>query len=449
MVGSRDLLACALFFHFTNLAWAASVAVEAAETAASGKSLAHSNAASGVRRVNAAARLHLDAQKATVGAHLRHGSRANVFRSALRGGLSAEQVPLYVPKMGLANVTDPTPYPPPPPVLHPWKEMQPLDTAVGNYLISGLIAQPTITPPPSQSSLDLAFACPALLTWPTEVAVSAPDPCGEMSKGNWTGTGSGASLLINWETHCIDTVSPGLTTPSGSPVTTYTVPNGDLFGTSQVVETPFSDVTELRDCGGATVFTVEEKIYKQAGKPDNTACTKYGSCDGVLYFQYFVKDAGGAVVAMSGYTTIFQDSFDITDSAGGLIVQVSRNGWSPSDRQPDCSKNPKRRLWNLKYAGSPPGIWAAATGQWPIAAMMTMLAARDNQRQPDGNVLWSNCNVLKSTGFVVLGGVGICCCVCVPMVIFLVCSASILKFVADVETKLFPKRMGKPAQYGN
>jgi len=443
MAGYRDLLVGGLLLHFAALALAA-----VAE-----KSLVQTHAASGAARVNEA-----ETRKALRGrrAQSSHGHRANIFRAAksasARGGLEARQaqpVPIYIPKMGLANVTEPTAYPPLPPVLHPWKDMQPLDTAVGNYLISGLMIQPTLTPPPSQSSLDLAFACPALLTWPAEVAVSAPDPCGSLSKGSWSVTG-GTDPLIDWETSCIDTTSPGLTAPSVQPVTTYTMPNGDRFGTSQAVTTPAGgSYIELRDCGGAAVFTIEEKIYKQTGKPDDNACAKYGSCDGVLYFQYFIKNSGGKVVGLSGYTTLFQDSWDITDSAGAKIVTVSRNGWEPNDRRPDCSATPKPRLWNLKYASSPPGIWAAATGQWPMAAMMTMLAARDNVRLPDGQVLWTSCNVLKSTGWVLFFGCTFCCCICIPMCVFLLCSASILKFVDEVEKKFFPKRMSKPAIYGN
>jgi len=349
--------------------------------------------------------------------------------------------------MGLANVTDPTPYPPPPPVLHPWKEMQPLDTAVGNYLISGLIAEPTVTPPPSQASLDLAFACPVLLTWPTEVTISAPDPCGKENEGTWKAKDS--SVLIDWSTTCIDTVSPGVTAPSTSPVTTFKMPNGDLFGTSQVVDTGFSEAIELRDCGGATVFTVEEKIYKQAGKPDERACEKHKSCDGVIYFQYFIKDGGGNLVALSPYTTIFQDSFDITDPAGALIVQITRNGWEPDNHTPDCSANPKPREWHLKYGSSPPGIWASATAQWPIATMMTMLAQRDDKRQPDGNLMWSNCNVLKGTGYAVGSLLFFGCCICTPMMVFVLCSAAILGYARDAEELLFPRRMGKPSTYGN
>jgi len=293
--------------------------------------------------------------------------------------------------------------------------------------------------------LDLAFACPALLTWPNEVSVSAPDPCGSMESGNWTGKDGG--VQIKWATSCVDTTSPGLSPPSVSPVTAYTVPNGDLFGTSQERQTLFGDFVEVRDCGGAVVFTFEEKIYKQAGKPDKEACTKHRSCDGVIYFQYFIKDATGKVVALSPYTTIFQDAFDLTDTAGGKIASVSRNGWEP-DSKPATCEDAKPRQWNLKYASSPPGLWSTTTNQWPLATFLTMLAHRDQYRQPDGAVMWSNCETLKSTGWVIFATLGVCCCISIPMTIFLLCSAPILRFVSDMESKLFPKRMGKPSKYG-
>lgn len=350
--------------------------------------------------------------------------------------------------MGLANVTQPTPYPPPPPVLKPWEDHQPLDTAVGNYLISGFIVQPTVTPPPTQASLDLAFSCPALLTWPGQVKISAPDPCGSMDAGNWTDTSDG--VQIQWSTNCVDTESPGISYPSISPTTIYKTPTGDFFGSSQErIGLNGAKFVEIKDCGGALIYTIEEKIYKQTGKPDEKACSQYKSCDGVIYFQFFVKDRTGKVVALTPYTTIFQESFDITDPAGGLIATASRNGWSPQDVSPSDCASAKPRVWNLKYAASPPGVWSNTLGQWPLAAFMTMNSHRDSYRQPNGQVLWSNCETLKTTGYAVGSTLLVCCCMCTPMVFFLVCSAPIMKFLAEVETRLFPKRMGKPAMYGN
>lgn len=461
-------LAGALLPRFAILVWAAYAAqtVAAEERRSSKATLARVHATSGAEAASLA--LHTHTLKA---ARLRgrltsgrssHGLRANVFRAASastahaklqsHAELQSQQAPLYVPKMSLANITEPTPFPPPPPVLDPWKDHQPLDTAIGHFLISGFVAQPTVTPPPSQSSLDLAFACPALLTWPGEVSVTTPDPCGSMSTGNWTG--KDGSEQIQWATSCVDTSSPGITPPSVSPVTTYTVGNGDLFGTSQVRQvwtgSHVKDLIELRDCGGATLFSIEEKIYKQAGKADPDVCKKHKSCDGILYFQYFMKNAAGKIVAITPYLTIFQESFEITDTLGGKIADVSRNGWEPDvvPAKDDCD-NEKPRLWELKYAGSPPGMWASVPNQWPIAAMMTMIAQRDATRQPDGSVLWSNCEALKSTGYVLLSGVLLTCVICCPLIIFLVCSAPILRCLGETEAKLFPKRMGKPSMYSN
>jgi hypothetical protein len=328
--------------------------------------------------------------------------------------------------------------------------MQPIDTAIGHFLISGFIEKPTLTPPPSQSSLDLAFGCPALLTWPTEVAVSAPDPCGKTNVGNWTYDG-GKELLISWETKCIDTSATASTSDrmlANHPTTTYKVPTGDIFGSSQDIRSMFSDYIMLRDCGGALVFTIEEKVYKQEGKADDQACQKFRSCDGIIFFQYFVKDKAGKKVAMTPYLTIFQDSFDITDTSGAVIATVSRNGWDPPTVPVDCANAPIR-VWNIKYAASPPGLWATATNQWPIAEMMTMLSRRDMLRQPTGAVDYDVCEVAK-TGMQVAGVflLGLCC-FCLPFGIFLICSGPLHSTLYDWEHRFFPRRMGKPLKYGN
>jgi hypothetical protein len=268
-----------------------------------------------------------------------------------------------------------------------------------------------------------------------------------MDNGNWTGNDGG--VQIAWSMSCIDTVTPGLHVPVIGPVTSYTVGNGDLFGTSQERQFLTYGYVEILDCGGAVMFTLWEKVYKQEGKPDTDACTKYRSCDGVIYLQYFLKDKQDKVVAMTPYLTIFQESFDITDSVGAVIAQASRNGWHPGDVPLEGCSTSKPRLWNLKYSSSPPGIWANVPSQWPIAAMMQMIANHDQHRQPNGAVLWSNCETLKASGWIMSLFLGFCCCMCIPMVLFLSCSGLILSFVNEGEQRLFPKRMGKPSIYGN
>mmetsp|Transcript_106159 Transcript_106159/g.167636 ORF Transcript_106159/g.167636 Transcript_106159/m.167636 type:complete len:457 (+) Transcript_106159:67-1437(+) len=419
--------------------------------------------ASGLHNTRGDLALHLrKASRGLRGLRARRSSHqhfATAFRSAEAFGRQSSetmrqepfQAPLYVPKIGLANVTEPTALPPPPPPLEPWKDMQPIDTAVGHYLISGFVEQPTASPPPTQMSLDLAFGCPALLTWPSEVAVSAPDLCTSISNGNWTG-GQGGSLLINWEKACFQSGKQQLASGSAfdvlnpNPLISYTMPNGDLFGTSQE-QTSWQDSILLRDCGGAVVYSVEEKMYKQEGKANEEICQKYNSCDGVVYIQYFIKDKAGTIQAQTPYLTLFQESFDITNPSGVLIAKASRNGWDPPIQQECTSANP--RVWNLKYESTAPGIWATATNQWPIAMMMTMVARRDFNRRPDGSVEWGTCEALRSTSMVFFVLAIVSCVLCTPFVIFLLCSGPCHHLLYDVEQSSFPKRMGKPSKYGN
>lgn len=467
MVSSRLVLGILVVHH---LATSAS-AVQATKTEAAEAVSVHARTASTLKKVEAGA-LHTRSLEAS-GAHLRgrraqssHGARANVFRAGRvgqRGGLRRAKapeeavglpgaVPLYIPKMGLANVTEPTPFPPPPPVLKPWKDHQPLDTAIGNYLISGFIAQPTVTPPPTQASMDLAFSCPTLLTWPSEVAITVPSECTSMDSGNWTDSNDNEHM--QWASTCID-LSETLHTPSASPVVTYTIPStGDLFGSSQEVTNWMGEtITEVRDCGAAVVFTIEEKIYKQAGKADDDACQKHKSCDGVIYFQWFMYNAAGKLVAQTPYTTLFQDNFDILDGGKPAvkIATVSRSDWEPDDmpKQGDCKADAKPPVWNLKYEGNPPGDWATVTNQWPLAIFMTMHGLREQNRQPNGSMLFGTCQVVKTSGAILLLLVIFCLCVLAPMTIFLLFSAPMMKFFNEAQERFFPKRMGKPGMYGN
>jgi len=416
---------------------------------------------------------------------LRAAGRSNAFRAAVsqgaRGGRSkqAPGVPLFVPKIGLANISTPTAMPPPPAVLDPWVDHQPLDTRMGNFFLGGIVREangvgavgvdkngnPTATallPPviPTQEMLNLAFGCPLLLAWPLEVSVSAPDPCHHMSSGTWTNL-QDKSLIIDWKTKCVDLGSAANPIPSPSTVTTYTIPGPPgsgqsyAFGSSTEVKTLWGKRIELMNCGGGTVYTVEEKVYKFTGKPNRESCKKWGSCDGIIMFQYFVKNAQGKVVAQSGYLNIFQSHFDITDPAGIKIAGVWRSGWDPTPsggvnrnargEEPNkCQKDTPLRAWTLKFEKMPPGEWGVATAQWPLAAMMTMLSQRDETRQPDGSVMTTGCEAGKTVFFAVFGILGLLCCICVPLVFFLVCTPALKGFFAKLEGALLSKKMSKP-----
>lgn len=383
-------------------------------------------------------------------------SAFNAFRAAAhnkRGELHRQipAFPLYVPMIGLANVTEPTRYPPALPVLEPYNDHQPLDTAIGHYLLKGFMEQPTMTPPPTQASLDLAFACPLMLSWPLEVSVEVPDACHSQTHGNWTNV-QDKSLLLDWSVDCLGSGQAGVL-PQATSVTTYTLPGGDIFGKSQERKTPFGTVIDLIDCGGATVYTVEEKIYKYAGEAHGDSCTKYHSCDGTIYLQYFIKDGQGNVVALTPYLNMFQKLFQLNDPSGLKIATVWRNGWDPlppgETQKCGAEESMKRRAWTLQFVPSPPGVWGAAVAQWPLAAMMTMLAQRDRLRQPNGSVGISICEASKSVGLVIMAALLGFCFVCLPAIGVMLCSSSARTFFHKWEADNLPKKMSMPAIYGN
>jgi len=313
-----------------------------------------------------------------------------------------------------------------------------------------------VTPPPLQLPVHLQNACPLLLAWPRTVSVSVPDHCATAgwfdmgithSGGDWTDAIS-KNRVINWNTSCAEK-GKMTSVPSLAPVTTFTVSTGgasqDVFGSSTEYKGVFGNYIEISDCIGTPLFTLQEKVYKQEGKPDEDACNKYQSCDGVIYVQYFVKDAQGKTVAMTGYLNIFQSSFDITDPNGIKIAHASRKGWEPGSY--DCSD--ARRDWVLRYEEAPPGMWALPMSQWPLAAMMTMVAQRDEMRQSNGMVLWSSCEVVKTSLFVALAVITVILCFVVPCVTAMVCAPWFRAFFLELERDCLPRRMSKPAMYGN
>merc|ERR1719387_2329072 len=112
----------------------------------------------------------------------------------LRTGSGLQQpgyVAPYTPKIGVANVTTPTELPPPPPVLEYDRDYQPLDTWIGNSVATQFVAPMTVTPPPTQSAIDLAFSCPELLAFPDVVRVDVYGSCDAAgsttfaTSGNW------------------------------------------------------------------------------------------------------------------------------------------------------------------------------------------------------------------------------------------------------------------------
>ena len=80
----------------------------------------------------------------------------------------------------------PTVVPPPPPTLVASRDYQPMDTFIGNKIKSQFVQAPALTPPPTQTALDLAFGCP-VFALKDKVAVQAPSGCSLTQRtGQWS-----------------------------------------------------------------------------------------------------------------------------------------------------------------------------------------------------------------------------------------------------------------------
>eukprot|EP00747_Dinoflagellata_sp_TGD_P191588 gnl/TRDRNA2_/TRDRNA2_55179_c0_seq2.p1 gnl/TRDRNA2_/TRDRNA2_55179_c0~~gnl/TRDRNA2_/TRDRNA2_55179_c0_seq2.p1 ORF type:complete len:457 (-),score=59.12 gnl/TRDRNA2_/TRDRNA2_55179_c0_seq2:168-1538(-) len=346
--------------------------------------------------------------------------------------LQERQPLLYTPKIGVANVTAPTPFPPLPPVVDAWNMYQPLDTNLGERIVSGFEFAPTLTPPPEQAAMNLAFGCPVLLGWPLEVTIETPTPCTDVqTAGKWNVSDAGE--ILGWEETC------SLKELKTTPTVVYTMPNGDHFGHSQMRTTIRGVVMEIYDCGLNLIHTVEEKVFHQTGPPNQEVCDRYGSCDGITWLQYFIYDGNGAVVGMTAYLNLFQASWTIADGGGVPIATVTKSGWSPVDRS--CSN--ETRTWQIHYNGGAAGYWSSPQNKWPIAAMMTMLSMRDTYRLPNGMVTMSKCAARKSLSYLIILVV-LSIILFIALMIFLTVLPEVRTNCLRMEWRLCPKRMSKP-----
>lgn len=323
-----------------------------------------------------------------------------------------------------------TAYPPPAPQLD-----HPFDTILGYSLVSLFLDKPTVKPPHNLSVPDLSFGCPMLVEWPTELEVVLPDPCGGDGAAPGLWRSAGTDVLMQWS------VDQSFFDWNPAPRVTYSMPSGVHFGTSQKKVTLITTVLMLKDCEHNIRYTIDELVYKQMGDPDPASCQRYGSCDGIVWLQYQIRDQGGFVVAKTHNLKLFQDSFIIYDSDGVEIAVATREGdWSPISTA--CP-----RIWKVTFASGTPGIFSRPTSQWPIAEMVTMMAMRDSTRRPDGLVRATPLEYWKWFTLVVMLILFACCCVCVPCCIWIFCSGPLHYYIDELEKRCCPKRMARPEKY--
>jgi len=384
--------------------------------------------------------LNLLQREALRGSGMRQPAGWEAMAAAAGPTTMAPGVPtLEPPKLSVADLTPPTMVPPLPAQLISWKDAQPLDTAIGHFFVEGFGGQPTLTPPPVTPALNIAYGCPVLLDWPTEVVVTLPDyTCGH--KGSWGTTSDPPTTIMNWSTAC----NP-FTWDLAAPVT-YSTANGDKFGTSQTKTTFVGTNVRLRDCLDNVRYTVDEKVYRREGTPDPEACNKYGSCDGTISLQYFLHDGNDRIIGQTAFLGLFQDVFTVVASNGAVIATISRNpGWNPIS-EVDCDTP---RQWTIQYGSGAAAAFPDASERWPIAELVTIISVRDGYRRSSGLMRPSACEVVRGIFTFSFVTLALAMLAAVALFFYHVLMNRIRAKLVTLEAVLCPKRMKRPAKYEN
>jgi hypothetical protein len=331
------------------------------------------------------------AAKASFGpAHLAEVKRKPALLQKAVSAGTHRQPAVYVPKIGIANVTTPTSFPPPPPALNPVQDYQPLDTALGDLIQKQFIQPPTLTPPPTQEMLNVIYACP-LLALDTSFIVRASNGCSETGReGIWTD--SLKNTLLKWSEKTEAVTDMDLT---------YSMPNGDGFGFTQGEVSLSMSQVDFMDCGLNVKYYMKEYVYHVPGKPaSDDLCTKSNGkiCApaGTIYLKYEIWQQGGTMVAVSNMVELFADEFTLSDSAtGAQLVKYARNAaWYPQD---GCQTYDKE--WIVTVGG---GHLSDAPVRWVLGMVITALSLRDEERSVDGLIRATNTQIW--TWSLIIGG---------------------------------------------
>jgi hypothetical protein len=328
-------------------------------------------------------------------AHLGEVKRRPALLQKAVAAAKHRQPAVYVPKVGIANVTAPTSFPPPPPVLNPVSDYQPLDTALGDLIQKQFVQPPTLTPPPSQEMLNVIYACP-LLVLDTSFIVRASNGGSDTGRsGIWMDSLKNTLLTWSEKTEAISDLD-----------LSYAMPNGDGFGFTQGEVSMAMSQVDFMDCGLNVKYYMKEYVYHVPGKPaSDDLCAKLKpadstdtSCplDGTVYLKYEIWAQGGTMVAVSNMVELFADEFTLSDSAtGAQLVKYARNAaWWPKDGVTTYNKE-----WIVTVGG---GALSDAPVRWVLGMIITALSIRDEERNVDGLVKATNTQIW--TWSLIIGG---------------------------------------------
>eukprot|EP00928_Gymnodinium_smaydae_P045686 TRINITY_DN30416_c0_g1_i1.p1 TRINITY_DN30416_c0_g1~~TRINITY_DN30416_c0_g1_i1.p1 ORF type:complete len:479 (+),score=100.12 TRINITY_DN30416_c0_g1_i1:128-1438(+) len=400
----------------SSQATAEAVANAAALTA---KSAQASTSASGHRR-NFAARLRRR--------HRRHRRLARSSAKTVAAAAEASGTARTATRGSVASALKP---------MDAWRLEQPLDTFLGNYFVSSVYEDPAVSPTAAgagtAAALDVALGCPSFLSWPDTVDVVLPDPCGSTG-GSWAQNGQS---ILDWNYGC------GVFTSNVALATSYTMANGEAFGSSGVAFTVTGTKIKVRSCVGGVEYTIDEKVYHHPGKVHQASCEKYGSCDGTVYIQYFLYDNTGKLLAKTPYMNLFEGAFQLSTSDGTEVASVERSaGWTPWSTE--CSAD---RKYTIRYGPGASSAFVAQNERWPVASLVTAMAVRDGYREANGLTRPAACEVVKGIFFfLLLLGLVFGVCVGLYFVREFVINCLRLMFLS-IEQRFCPQRMRLPSKY--
>merc|ERR1719201_2798722 len=382
------------------------------------------------------------AAKATFGpAHLAEVKRKPALLQKAVASAKHRQPAVYVPKVGIANVTAPTSFPPPPPVLNPVSDYQPLDTALGDLIQKQFVQPPTLTPPPTQEMLNVIYACP-LLILDTSYIVQVSDGCTTNGRaGVWTDSLKNTLLKWNEKPEAITDID-----------LTYSMPNGDGFGFTQGEASLSMSQVDFMDCGLNVKYYMKEFVYHVPGKPaSDDLCTKSNGkiCapDGTIYMKYEIWQQGGTMVAVSNLVELFADEFTLSDSAtGAQLVKYARNAaWYPQDGCKEYNKE-----WIVTVGG---GHLSDAPVRWVLGMIITALSIRDEERSVDGLVKATNTQ-LYTWGLIIIGTILTFALIALLIYLFMTWEVGgqtgherVTLFCLRLEDRIFPVTMYKNKSY--
>jgi hypothetical protein len=342
--------------------------------------------------------------------------------------------PTYIPKIGIANVTTATAMPPPPPTLNPTEDYQPMDTQIGDYILKQFEVPPTLTPPPLQSAISAAFACP-LFILPGRVWVQTPSGCGGDRNGVWFD--ASRNVLLLWNESCV--AFPNAVNADMK----YTLPgSGDLLSTSVTHLSWTKDVVEIYDCSASALYTFTEKVYKRLNSVDEAACAAYGICDYELYFQFFITSATGAPMASTAYLSYFQREITLVDPAMIPIATLQRKGnWSPKDKCPDYDKE-----WIVTFGGSASPL-VAPPNRWIVVAFTTIMSLHDEDRNVQGFIDPSHCQKFSFSFLAASILISLLVVIALSVIFWLLFKEPLRVFCFQLEELVFPKTQYKASKF--